>query len=78
MKAYFLTKLTQTYRYRYYNSDFQFNNLLYKYIRIICDSKKRARATIKLRILELESTKKLRTTFHALEVIYSNTIDLYK
>ena len=35
MKTHFLTKLVQSYRYRFYNFDFVFNNQLHKHFRII-------------------------------------------
>ena len=84
----------QIYRYRYCDSNFEFNNRLYKYIRTIYNSKQSSRVAIKttstsivlvisiivikVEILELEDTKESEIIFYTSKIIYFNITDFSK
>ena len=81
MKAHFLMKPVQSYRYRFYNVDFVFNNQLYKHFRIIYNKSKFSKRNIV--VINFEFVNKFITviatakasssiTFYVLKVVHSN------
>ena len=58
MKAHFLIKLVQSYRYRFYNIDFEFNNQLYKHLRITYNKFKFSIATKNVNVKNFEIVNK--------------------
>ena len=78
MKAHFLTKPVQSYRCRFCNVDFVFNNQLHKHLRIIYNKFKSS--TREIIVINSESVNKFIATtktfssiaFHASKVVHSN------
>ena len=85
VKTHFLTKLVQSYRYRFYNADFVFDNQLYKHLRIIYN---KSRFSIKniivvnfefinKFIIIISATKTfLLITFHASKIVHLNITNI--
>ena len=81
MKTHFLTKLVQSYRCRFYNVDFVFNNQLHKHLRIIYNKSKFSKRNVV--VINFESVNKfiiitattkafLSIIFHASKVMHLN------
>ena len=78
MKTHFLTKLVQSYRYRFCNADFIFNNQLHKHLHIIYN--KSRSSTKKVIVINFEFISKFiattktfsSITFHISKVMHSN------
>ena len=86
VKTHFFTKLVQSYRCRFYNVDFIFNNQLHKHLRFIYNKFKSS--TIKVIVINFKSINKFITTvivtaktlssitFHTSKIVYSNVINV--
>ena len=85
MKTHFLTKPVQSYRYRFYNVNFIFNNQLHKHLRIIYNKSKFSKRNIV--VINSESVNKFiiiiatakalsSITFYASKVVHLNATNI--
>ena len=85
MKTHFLTKPVQSYRCRFYNENFVFNNQLHKHLRIICNKSRSSKRDVI--VINFESVNKFviviattkapsSITFHVSKIVHSNITDV--